>query len=162
MATLKVERDETGGFDPREDDNLGTMLCWHGRYRLGDAHRWSPEEIRDMIEGLVALPLYLYDHGVQSISVESFQHAEWDSGQAGWIVAFPERIEAMGTPPERIEAVLRAEVEEYDAWMRGEVWQWEVLDDDGEHVEGCGGYLGDGGKTCALEEGYAALKGEVC
>lgn len=35
MPTLKIEQDE---FDnnPREWDNLGTMVCWHRNYKLGD------------------------------------------------------------------------------------------------------------------------------
>lgn len=26
---------------PREWDNLGTMICWHSRYNLGDDHNYS-------------------------------------------------------------------------------------------------------------------------
>ena len=32
---LEVTR-EIDNIDPREGDNLGTMVCWHGRYNLGD------------------------------------------------------------------------------------------------------------------------------
>nr|VUX18845.1 Uncharacterised protein [Faecalibacterium prausnitzii] len=37
----------------------------------------------------IVLPLYLYDHSTLAMSMESFVgravHAEWDSGQVGWI-----------------------------------------------------------------------------
>ena len=40
-------------------------------------------------EDIAILPLFLYDHSVQSISTASFigraQHAEWDSGQVGYL-----------------------------------------------------------------------------
>jgi hypothetical protein len=29
---------------PREWDNLGTMICFHRRYNLGDKHNFSVEE----------------------------------------------------------------------------------------------------------------------
>lgn len=40
---LVVERVEDNyGFDsPREWDNLGTMICWHRRYCLGDNHNYD-------------------------------------------------------------------------------------------------------------------------
>ena len=44
------------------------------------------------------LPLNLYDHSGLSMSVSSFigraQHAEWDSGQVGWIYATADSIRA--------------------------------------------------------------------
>jgi hypothetical protein len=34
---VKVEHDNDSSYNPREDcDNLGTMFCWHRKYRLGD------------------------------------------------------------------------------------------------------------------------------
>jgi hypothetical protein len=83
---------------PREWDNLGTMVCWHRRYDLGDKHTYSdtdemygdlyrqfvgeePEQydhetdkdfakrITDKVnEYIVILPLYLYDHSGISMS----------------------------------------------------------------------------------------------
>jgi hypothetical protein len=47
-----------------------------------------------------------------------------DSGQFGWIYAGPEQCEKMGTPADRIEEVLQAEVQEYDLFLRGEVYGW--------------------------------------
>ncbi len=32
---LRIVTDDSPS-NPREDDNLGTMVCWHGRYTLGD------------------------------------------------------------------------------------------------------------------------------
>ena len=60
---------------PRENDNLGIMLCWHPDYTLGDEQFRSPEDvggarsmrevaeyIRDELDGVFIIPLYLYDH----------------------------------------------------------------------------------------------------
>jgi hypothetical protein len=37
---------------PREWDNLGTMVCWHGRYSLVDDHRYS--DMNDFLKNLIA------------------------------------------------------------------------------------------------------------
>ena len=44
--SIKINKTEKGyevkylindeGFDPREDDNIGIMVCFHKNYRLGD------------------------------------------------------------------------------------------------------------------------------
>ena len=40
---VKIERSECPE-DPREWDNLGTMICFHSRYNLGDEHNYSSGE----------------------------------------------------------------------------------------------------------------------
>lgn len=144
--------------DPRNWDNLGTMICFHRRYSLGDRHDYKSEDFSDWGEvyrGIlkdtgpaIILPLYLYDHSIQSISTKSFygraQHATWDSGQIGWIVCPDRKIrEEFGV--KRISAKLRArvterlinEVETYDHYIQGDVFGY-VIDDD----ESCYGYYG--------------------
>ena len=69
-------------FNPRDNDNLGVMVCFHKRYRLGDSHDYSVnefnswDELRSRLEkdypGGVILNLYLYDHGGITISTEPF------------------------------------------------------------------------------------------
>lgn len=115
---LKMLRIVHGDYlDPRKEfDNLGTMVAWHKRYRLGDPHRYaSPREWLETIaqdvgmdsekaylasddqlwgyvdKRVLVLPLYLHDHGSLSISVVSFGDP-WDSGQVGWIYASYEAI----------------------------------------------------------------------
>ena len=44
--------DDDMPLNPREDyDCLGKMVCWHGRYRLGDQHNFS--EPRDFLQELL-------------------------------------------------------------------------------------------------------------
>ena len=48
---LKIEVDDTP-VNPRKDyENFGHMICWHGRYSLGDEHNYDePKELlRQMI-----------------------------------------------------------------------------------------------------------------
>ena len=156
--TIKIVPDDNPE-SPRQWSNLGKMICWHWRYNLGDEHEFeTAREFATFIKEIkppVVLPLYLYDHSVQSISTSSFvgraHHAEWDSGQVGYIYVTKEALlsEHKGkkiiTPAMKkyAEGVLRAEVEAYDQFLRGEVYGFVVEDEDGDTVESVWGYFGD-------------------
>lgn len=91
--------------NPREWDNLGTMVCGHRRYDLGDEQaqniglynswdEWLENEIikpNGGEENVVYLPLYLYDHGGITMNTTGFS-CPWDSGQVGWIYATKDRF----------------------------------------------------------------------
>lgn len=96
------------------------------------------------------LPLYLYDHSGISMSVGSFigraQHAQWDSGQVGWIYATPEDIEKeygdlSPESYEKAEALLNSEVETYDLYLRGQCYGFRLFE-NGEETDSCWGFLG--------------------
>lgn len=151
-------------FDPREDDNFGTMACFHNRYSLGDKvefnsdmfEGWDEMEdyIRKELKAVIILPLYLYDHSGVSIKVGSFVgkaiHAEWDSGQIGFTYATKEDIRKNWIVKnvskkllKKAEEVLKGEVEHYDQYIRGNVYGFSIEDTDGNNVGGCGGYIGE-------------------
>ena len=48
-----------------------------------------------------------------------------------------------GVTLENAQEAIRGEVSTYDAFLRGEVYGYRVLDRDGETVECCGGFVGD-------------------
>lgn len=154
--TIHVDTDDSL-IDPRSDCPFGTMVCFHRRYRLGDVgkHSWTnAADFKEWLEDMerhgnaISLPLYLYDHGTIAMSTKSFigraPHAEWDSGQVGVIYAtHNDSMETFGQGLDKMEkkvlALLRSEVEHYDRYLRGEVYQFNVYSADGEWKEGCGG-----------------------
>ena len=157
---LKIEQD-TDPMNPRTDwDNLGTMVCFHKRYDLGDKTDYrsndydSWDELKEGIitnEGEVTiLPLYLYDHSGITISTSPFD-CNWDSGQIGFIFVSKHKIKKEGIDETKVEEYLKREVETYDQYLTGEVYCYEVYEietcDKGhEHktlVESCGGYFGE-------------------
>lgn len=112
-------RPEEDGYSPREWDNLGTMVCWHRRYALGDvkspcrpddyirnlAQEYTEADMddADMVavwdvihEHYVILPLRLVDHSGITMSIGSGAYpcdpGGWDSGQVGWIYVSLERL----------------------------------------------------------------------
>lgn len=108
----------------------------------------------------VYLPLYLLDHSGLFLSTESF-HDPWDSGQIGWIWASLKSIrEEYGwknVTQKRRKAVLgrlQAEVNEYNQWLTGDVYCFEIFDAAGDGVDGmCGWY----GYDNCLEAAYEAV-----
>ena len=93
-------------------DELGTMVCWHRRHRLGDKMpKESPSEYFSGICGAelqpesqwetdgepalekccLVLPLYLYDHSGLTMNTTGFS-CPWDSGQVGYIYVTHKRI----------------------------------------------------------------------
>ena len=86
-----------------------------------------------------------------TISTSSFS-CRWDSGQIGWIYITKDKIEAEGWTPEQADKYLEGEVEVYDNYLTGEVYGFRIEDADGENVESCWGYYGDGGKEDMIKE----------
>ncbi|MDD3228080.1 MAG: hypothetical protein PHE09_02585 [Oscillospiraceae bacterium] len=98
----------------------------------------------------IILPLNLYDHSMLHMSTGSFlgraQHAEWDSGQVGWIYAAPDDIEKEYgdlTPEsyEKANTLLKSEVESYDYYLSGQCYGFRLYE-NGEETDSCWGFLG--------------------
>src|SRR6266704_2227744 len=97
--TVRLEQD-TDAESPRDWDNLGTMVCWHRNYRLGDEHSYGdPQEFIESDEyrnAAIVLPLGLYDHSGITMYIGSepspFDPGGWDSGQVGFIYISREKI----------------------------------------------------------------------
>ena len=144
-------------YNPREEhDNVGTIVCWHRRYTLGDEQpKVSPSEYIyalaraaddalpswgdatddeiDRAKGVfeahyLSLPLYLYDHSGITMRTTPFS-CPWDSGQVGFIyVSRAKAAEEWGADyiDARVLACLVSEVEEYDQYLTGDVYGYEI------------------------------------
>ena len=130
---VTVRYDQTP-INPREWDNTGIMVCSHRRYNLGDEQinaddykDWS--DVLNSLDYYVALPLYLYDHSGLTISTTRF-NCRWDSGQIGYIYTTKEHLKKMGhktiPPKDKVKQWLKGEVEEYDKYLRGDVYTFIV------------------------------------
>jgi hypothetical protein len=135
-TVLEIHQDDNPE-SPREWDNLGKMLCTHGRYTLGDENyndRESLDERLEELDPVVKLPLWLLDHSGLAMQTGSFASdaQQWDSGQVGWIVATKKDIlkiypEQRPTPSwssmiKNAERILRNEVETYSKYLCGAVY----------------------------------------
>lgn len=84
--TVEIHNDSDPANPRKEYDHVGTMVCDHRLYDLGDK-KGSPEDIPD---DAICLPLYLYDHGGITMSTSPFS-CPWDSGQVGVIYCTKEK-----------------------------------------------------------------------
>ena len=145
-----VLEQDSDPVNPREDDNLGTMLCRHRNYLLGDDPKASREEISDHLEGRkkdisISLPLYLYDHSGITMSTSPFS-CPWDSGIVGTIFVNKEKVrEWYGIKritkavEQKVVKSLNSEVKVYDDYLTGNVYRY-IISKDGEEMDNSGGY----------------------
>jgi hypothetical protein len=152
---------------PREWDNLGTMVCWHTRYSLGDVtvpknDYANEQEVLLKACGnerdILYLPLYLYDHSGLTMHTTGF-HCPWDSGQVGWIYVKREDVRKeynvkriTDKIKEKVFEVLRSEVETYDQYLQGEIYEYVLEGKNGEVLDSCGGFYGDNPETNGMFE----------
>lgn len=174
---LEIFRDEDPMNPRTEWDNIGTMICFHNRYNLGDKHNYNSSnysgwsELKEQIENdysvLMIKPLYLYDHSGITISTSPFG-CIWDSGQVGWIFIDEKKLDYMmgdtsGHNEINLEEIIDNEVETYDSYIQGEVYGYKIIEvetcDKGhEHediIDSCGGYYKE---EDAEAEGNSLLK----
>ena len=164
---------------PREWDNLGTMVCFHGRYSLGDKHDYNSDDYngwdemeKDIIKREnvgVILPLYLYDHSGITISTSSFS-CPWDSGQIGFIfISKKKMLEEYGGKivtqklKEKVTEYLKGEVETYDQYLQGDIYGYKIFkvtecDYGHEHEEELGSCWGFYGEENCLDEAESIVK----
>jgi hypothetical protein len=131
-------------------------------------------------------PIYMYDHSGITISTSPFS-CSWDSGRVGWGVISHEkaRREIGGdeaTLEERALSQIDAEVEHYDAYLRGDIAYYAIYDvsnllsdgasvdtltpeeieDEGDELDSCYGFVGDTAycieQMRAVAQGYVAHK----
>lgn len=174
--TVKVMYDPDP-IDPRGDfDHLGTMVCWHQRYDLGDETvpiPHGPDELAELIpdDAVVWLPLYLYEHGSMTMQAggpgagpdsNPFRD-RWDSGMVGVIFTTPADLIEAGHKSDALPSAgqvaewLSGEVEEYDQFLTGQVYGFTIEDADGDTVESCWGFYGE---DYCIEEARASVPDE--
>jgi len=149
------------------------------------------EFIRKERGGLNIIPLFLYDHsGItmscgetipddepatdEQTSVErgSFSSRTnsggyaWDTSAVGFIYTTDELIEKLGAPRDSLDRQLRAEVDEYDDYLTGNVWGYVITKvhecgkvdcPHSEFIDSCTGFNGD--PKYAIEEAKTVAEG---
>ena len=145
---IQIYQDENP-MNPRENDNLGKMACFHNRYVLGDKHNMSIDDVKTIAddEMFISLPLYLYDHSGITMNTTGFS-CPWDSGQVGIIFVSKEQARKeygwkniTKTRYRLIETYLENEVITYDDYLRGNAYGFTVKGPGGD--DSCWGFLGD-------------------
>lgn len=160
--------------NPREWCNIGTMICFHRRYTLGDKtdltstgfNSWDQLEtyLEKNLKAVICLPIYMYDHSGITVSTSPFS-CPWDSGQIGFIYVTKETIKKQTTYRKSkkhytdikriskkqlnyVKDMLENEVKTYDQYLRGDVYSYTITDPTGQIVDSANGYFGE--KECII------------
>lgn len=170
MEQVIIVQDQNS-FNPRDDqENLGTIAYKHSKYVLGDEviddpidwledklsvnhlGRYTNERLQELEElffrKYVGQRLYIYDHSGITISTKPFD-CRFDSGQFGYIYTTKEKIRnLLGVKNvtqkirKRVHKFLEAEVDEFDTYLRGDVYGFEIRDENNELIDSCYGFYG--------------------
>ena len=141
---------------PRDWDNLGTMLCYHRRYTLGDikeSKEISSERAAEIYESedFISLPVFMYEHsGIALSTGRGYPFNDpWDSGQLGIIFVSKAKVRheysckrITAKIRQRVIDCLISEVETYSAYVSGDTWYFVIEDENGEVLDSCGGFIG--------------------
>jgi hypothetical protein len=99
-------------------------------------------------EKFVAHRVYLYDHSGLALSTSSF-NIRWDSGQIGYIYCTKEKaIAEYGKKiltkaiRERVLQYMDGEIKTYNQYLQGDVYGFQIEDEDGTHLDSCYGFYG--------------------
>ena len=168
MATIKKDNirleivQDENPQNPRSldytDGNIVKMICFHSRYDLGDKHDYnfhdysSWEEMESDIirkeKPFVIQRMYLYDHSGITIATKPFG-CRWDSGQVGFAIITKEMMRETFNIKrvtkkwfDKAVEYLNGEVETFDQYLTGDVYGFEVYEDD-EQIDSCWGFYGD-------------------
>jgi len=140
-------------MNPREWDNMGTMIWFHRRYLSPDKNPFSsPEELIDFInrEDIISLPVYGYDHSGLSISTgRGGQFSDpWDSGKLGYIYVTREKIlkdfnrkKISKALIKKAYDILEGEVETFGQYLTGDVYGYEITGPGGDFIDSCWGFF---------------------
>jgi len=158
--TITIENDDDSN-SPREDDNLGTMLCRHKSYNLGDVEEskkipwgdfesWKDAEnyIYKKYDVAILLPVFMYDHSGLAFNTTGFS-CGWDSGQVGFILIEKSKVRKEYSVKrigkkllDQVKGYLKQEVKTYSQWHEGDVYGYTITDKNGDEVESCWGFYG--------------------
>jgi len=139
-------------IDDDEYDQDGYAIRYTWDDFSDDLYSDDPDCIHEALVRLkphiIMLPLYLYDHSGISISTGPFCNL-WDSGQIGFIWADVTDVKAMYNwkrlteqRREFIQEILVSEVNEYDQFLRGEVYDFYIYDNEHDLRYSCGNIYG--------------------
>ena len=145
--------------NPREWDNLGTLVGFHRNYSFSDSDQEldfdtdaynSFDELaqKTFKKDYIYLNVYMYEHGNIALSTSPFS-CRWDSGQLGFIYVSKEKIlKEFGGKivtkqlKEKVLRILEGEIKLMNKYVSGETYGYSIADKEGEEIDNLWGFYG--------------------
>ena len=152
--------------NPRSWDNLSKMIFFNKKKSIGDKHdinfpfdfesrqyfiERGGEYVKKITNSSICLPVHYYEHGGCGISLsyEYPYNCRWDSCTIGFVIVTKEDIrkeygvkrisqKILG----RVMKVVEGETETLNQYISGEVYGFEVKNEDGKIEDSCWGFYG--------------------
>ena len=133
---------------------VGRRIAIYGNKGAALADALTVEEDDEPLEGpLIGLAVYTYMHSSTHMSTRSWlgraHHAEWDSGQSGFIyITEKAALEWMGgkrmtkAKLSQVYKNLEGIVEEFGRWVNGETYAYDIVGPGGLVIDSCCGFIG--------------------
>lgn len=180
MPILKIVQD-TDPADPRKEfDNLSLFVCAETNHSIGDKnskatlfeklgiidHNLKNIDLANKAKskGLVfySVPVYIYEHGNICLSTTPFS-CPFDSYQIGEILVFKDKIKEEFSVKrftkkvteeltEKIALVIENEVSIYSDFLSGDVYGFQVIEDDESVSDSCYGFYGSDFKNNGIKD----------
>lgn len=152
-------------------DNLTKMIFFGGKKFLGDEHdiilnnsyesredfiERGGEYVKKQLDAVICLPVHYYEHSGASISLSNDYpyNCRWDSGTIGFVIVTKEDIKKeYGVKRisqkiiDKVMKVVEGEVEILSQYISGEIYGFQVINQNNEVQNSCWGFYGSDIKT---------------
>lgn len=156
--------------DPTSPDNwdlIGTVYSNSKKYNLQNHSMSEIVEVDEngwhVNEDYIYVRIYCYEHsGITIWSTREPQKCGWDTGLFGIYAAKKTEMKKIFgdlSVPQKYENALKqleCEVELWDMYFRGDVYGYEVYDNNYDFVDSCWGFYGDPNE--AMERGIELIE----
>lgn len=168
--------------DPREWDNLGTLVCWHKRHSLGDEHGYDrdtfwptiadehapdaidlarktlgiddEDDLPDSVhENIAREALVILPVYLYDHSGITISHRPFSCfWDSGQVGWIFCPKGKEGLTDDHIRLNLISEIADYNQYLTGDVWGFILEDEDGEEIESCWGFYGNDPATNGIAD----------
>lgn len=155
---IKIYPDEV--MDTPNDWDDEVLLVYDHRQFCIPVDGFNPEDIFEHIQegyktydGYWVFPVFAYIHGGVSLSLSRDRYPftdRWDVSFKGFMLVKRKNYWS----EEKAFEVAKSELETWNQILRGEVY-WFIVEDDGELIDSCGGFIGD--DDCLIDEAKSGI-----
>jgi len=104
-----------------------------GEKRVSDATLFNLGQDEDVYR----FPVYALVHGTSALSLTPFT-CPWDSGRSGTVTVDKDQVDS----EEEAREAAKSHVEAFSQYIGGDVYGYEITDEDNEMIDSCWGFYG--------------------
>lgn len=143
-----------------EFDLFGKFALFHQRYDLPNTENIDIEDAKSIYASnqYISLSVFMFEHSGVTINTTGF-HCPWDSGQIGIIYVSKQDVRREYNVKrisaklyKRVISALKSSVQIYDDYLTGNVYKYDIIDNNGVFIDSCWGFYGNDFESNGLLE----------